>query len=106
VRRDRGGARWRWKQGSRVGLLRSLEQRIRAGWCAPCALVFKARQVAVASGHGRESARQHGVEEDGKRALPDFKFPMIFTHPNFEIQNDDLPDIQNSLNFAERQFEI
>jgi hypothetical protein len=31
ARRDRGGARWRWKQGSRVGLLFSLEQRIRAG---------------------------------------------------------------------------
>jgi hypothetical protein len=42
----------------------------------------------------------------GKRTPPDFKFPMIFTHPNFEIQNEDLPDIQNSLNFAERQFEI
>jgi hypothetical protein len=47
VRRDGGRARWRWKQGSRVGLLFSLEQRIRAGWHAPCALVFKAWQVAV-----------------------------------------------------------
>jgi hypothetical protein len=31
ARRDRGGARWWWKQESRVGLLFSLEQRIRAG---------------------------------------------------------------------------
>jgi hypothetical protein len=29
-----------------------------------------------------------------------FEFPMIFNHSNFEIQNGDLPDVQNSLNFA------
>jgi hypothetical protein len=34
-----------------------------------------------------------------------FKFPMIFTHLNFEIQNGDLLDIKNSPNFAERHFE-
>jgi hypothetical protein len=34
-----------------------------------------------------------------------FEFPMIFNHPNFEIQNSDLPDVQNSPNFAWRYFE-
>jgi hypothetical protein len=29
-----------------------------------------------------------------------FEFPMIFNHSNFEIQNSDLPDVQNSLNFS------
>jgi hypothetical protein len=29
-----------------------------------------------------------------------FEFPMIFNHSNFEIQNGDLTDVQNSLNFA------
>jgi hypothetical protein len=29
-----------------------------------------------------------------------FEFPMIFNHSNFEIQNGDLPDVQNSLNFS------
>jgi hypothetical protein len=30
---------------------------------------------------------------------------MIFTHPIFEIQNGDLPDVQNSPNFVGRQLE-
>jgi hypothetical protein len=29
-----------------------------------------------------------------------FEFPMIFNHSNFEIQNSDLPDVQNPPNFA------
>ena len=29
-----------------------------------------------------------------------FEFPMIFNPSNFEIQNGDLPDVQNSPNFA------
>jgi hypothetical protein len=29
-----------------------------------------------------------------------FEFPMIFNHLNFEIQNGDLPDVQNAPNFA------
>jgi hypothetical protein len=29
-----------------------------------------------------------------------FEFSMIFNHSNFEIQNGDLPDVQNSPNFA------
>jgi hypothetical protein len=29
-----------------------------------------------------------------------FEFPIIFNHSNFEIQNGDLPNVQNSPNFA------
>jgi hypothetical protein len=29
-----------------------------------------------------------------------FVISMIFTHPNFEIRNGELPEVQNSLNFA------
>jgi hypothetical protein len=31
-----------------------------------------------------------------------FEFSMIFNHSNFEIQNGDLPDVQNLPNFAYR----
>jgi hypothetical protein len=41
-----------------------------------------------------------------KRAQLNFVISMIFTHPNFEIQNGDHPDVHNSPTFAERQFEI
>jgi hypothetical protein len=34
-----------------------------------------------------------------------FIISMIFNHPNFEIRNGILPDVQNSPNFAGRQFE-
>jgi hypothetical protein len=34
-----------------------------------------------------------------------FVFSKIFNHPNFEIRISDLPDVQNSPNFAGQEFE-
>jgi hypothetical protein len=40
------------------------------------------------------------VSATDKRGQLISEFLMIFTHPKFEIQNGDIPDIQNSPNIA------
>jgi hypothetical protein len=40
------------------------------------------------------------VLDTDKCAFSHFEFPMIFNHSNFEVQNRDLPDVQNSPKFA------
>jgi hypothetical protein len=58
ARRDRGGERWRWKQGSRVGLLFSIEQRIRAGAHAWGGTILGRWKPGRRRSHGRGGGRR------------------------------------------------
>jgi hypothetical protein len=87
-------ARIRPRSGARGGGSRSL-----SGGSGERPLVVTGA-VALAHGTGRPvGAVKRPVQlTSGPLAL--FEFPMIFNHSSFEIQNGDLPDVQNSPNFV------
>jgi hypothetical protein len=95
-----------WGRGGEAswfGLLNDVSQRIRT-WAAYAAVGHRRRMVSIRSvAWVRVRWPVHSVRQwlwlTGRAQLIS-EFLMIFTHPNFEIRNGDLPDIQNSPNFS------
>jgi hypothetical protein len=120
---------WKLKRGRSRGVLSPMAGGIAGRCCARTeraeagSRALRGGEIGLASttAHGRQwigtasacgqRRVEHGVERVGVggrwRLVPLtcgpsglFEFPMIFNHSNFEIQNGDLTDVQNSLNFA------
>jgi hypothetical protein len=75
---------------------------VSSAWPAVLGPPAHGRQLLHARGQAtgnRVRAFESAAETD-KWARLHFDISMIFTHPNFEIQNGDLSDVQNSPNFS------
>jgi hypothetical protein len=78
----------------------SLDGHTRPALGRQCGREVAGSRAAVTRARRHRLGGRWAVLDTDKWAFDHFEFQMIFNHSNFKIPNGNLPDVQNSPNFA------